>query len=379
MSKLEILIEELEKLVLSDSKVLHNFSFVKSMSKLISCLKEIKELIGLDSFKNLVVRQFKYFTRNVKETGSPLKGDMMNSIFFGPPGVGKTECGRHLAKFWECCGCIKKDDSHKNVNKRISLKLLNPPSSDDFILPGFLPQTPGKIETFKKMDLPVYLGSLVNLPSSKDDIPFNIYTRADFIGAYQGSSAVKTREIIEKNIGGVVMIDEAYSLIIDDKDTYGKEASTEILNFMDKYPDKIRWIFAGYKKEMKETLFSIQPGFERRFNWFIEIDPYTGNELSRIFIRQMKLRDWEYQENAEKIKDLFESHKNILTHYGGSTLKICYCLETIKTDESWELMLNDQEWTDRTFCLKDVEKALGEYKKMCIKADVNDFPYHLYV
>lgn len=93
----------------------------------------------------------------------------------------------------------------------------------------------------------------------------------------------------------------------------------------------------------------------------------------------MKARDWEYRDSIDSLCSLFENNKSSLAFYGGSTLKICYCLEAIKTDESWDLMLNDKEWTGRVFGIKDVEKALLEYKKTSIKADKQDYPHHLYM
>jgi stage V sporulation protein K len=105
--------------------------------------------------------------------------------------------------------------------------------------------------------------------------------RAELIGAYLGHTAIRTKQFCEKALGGVLFIDEAYSLDVDGRD-YGKEAIETILTFMEEHRGKIVVIVAGYPKEMEKFLDS-NPGLRSRFDTAIHFDDYSLQELMEIF------------------------------------------------------------------------------------------------
>jgi SpoVK/Ycf46/Vps4 family AAA+-type ATPase len=132
--------------------------------------------------------------------------------------------------------------------------------------------------------------------------------RAGLVAGYLGQTALKTDEIIRRARGGILFIDEAYSLVnsgVRYEDTYGKEAIDTLLKRMEDYRDDLIVIVAGYEKEMRKFIQS-NPGLESRFNKFFHFEDYNGNELTDIFISVAKERHYNLgNEVIEKLRDYF--------------------------------------------------------------------------
>ena len=108
-------------------------------------------------------------------------------------------------------------------------------------------------------------------------------SRTDLIAEYQGQTAIKVKRLINKAKGGVLFIDEAYSLTENDhSDSYGKESLTELTKALEDYRDDLVVIVAGYSNLM-EQFFESNPGLKSRFNTFIQFNDYSVNELVDIF------------------------------------------------------------------------------------------------
>ncbi|MBB4682762.1 AAA family ATPase [Amycolatopsis jiangsuensis] len=106
--------------------------------------------------------------------------------------------------------------------------------------------------------------------------------RGDLVAEYSGQTAPKTREVCERAAGGVLFIDEAYNLVRDDNDDYGREAVTELLVQMENHREDLVVFVAGYPKQMDEFLES-NPGLRSRFAGRIEFPDYSNDELAGIF------------------------------------------------------------------------------------------------
>ncbi|WP_091616727.1 AAA family ATPase [Amycolatopsis saalfeldensis] len=106
--------------------------------------------------------------------------------------------------------------------------------------------------------------------------------RPDLVGEYLGETSKKTRAVCERATGGVLFIDEAYSLSLDKEDEYGREAVAEILVQMENHRDDLVVLVAGYPKEMDGFLES-NPGLRSRFSSRIEFPDYSNDELAAIF------------------------------------------------------------------------------------------------
>jgi len=105
--------------------------------------------------------------------------------------------------------------------------------------------------------------------------------RAELVGGYVGQTAIRTKHICQKALGGVLFIDEAYSLDVDGRD-YGQEAIETILTFMEEHRGKIVVIVAGYPEEMEKFLDS-NPGLRSRFDTAIQFEDYSPRDQMQIF------------------------------------------------------------------------------------------------
>ena len=132
-------------------------------------------------------------------------------------------------------------------------------------------------------------------------------SRTDLIAGYQGQTALKVKKVIEKAKGGVLFIDEAYSITENEhSDSFGRECLTELTKALEDYRNDLVVIVAGYKEPM-EVFFNSNPGLKSRFNTFIEFDDYNSNQLIDILLNLLKNNDYNLSELALKqLKILFE-------------------------------------------------------------------------
>lgn len=117
--------------------------------------------------------------------------------------------------------------------------------------------------------------------------------RAGLVAGYVGQTALKVQEVVKKATGGVLFIDEAYSLINDKQDAFGKEAIDSLLKAMEDLRDDLVIIVAGYTERMEEFL-QANPGFKSRFNHFVQFDNFSTDELYEIFAMLCKNNDYRY-------------------------------------------------------------------------------------
>jgi SpoVK/Ycf46/Vps4 family AAA+-type ATPase len=124
--------------------------------------------------------------------------------------------------------------------------------------------------------------------------------RSGLVGGYIGHTALKTTEVINKAMGGILFIDEAYSLSPEDsgKD-FGQEAIDTILKAMEDHRDNFIVIVAGYPEPMERFIKS-NPGLESRFNTFIHFEDYNAEELFEIFTGFCKPYKYKTTSEAEK-------------------------------------------------------------------------------
>merc|ERR1719453_836681 len=106
--------------------------------------------------------------------------------------------------------------------------------------------------------------------------------RASLVAGYSGQTALKTRQVVEQAMGGVLFIDEAYALVSEDgKDSFGKEALDTLIKMIEDRRQDLVVILAGYPDEM-ERLVSTNPGVRSRFPTSIGFEDYTEEELMQI-------------------------------------------------------------------------------------------------
>jgi hypothetical protein len=120
--------------------------------------------------------------------------------------------------------------------------------------------------------------------------------RGSLVGGYIGQTALKTKEVCNRAIGGVLFIDEAYSLAGSERD-YGAEALVTLLAFMENNRGKLAVVIAGYPQQM-ETLLDSNPGLRSRFDTTLSFANYAPQELLQMLVRQVSEEGYEFTKSA---------------------------------------------------------------------------------
>lgn len=125
-------------------------------------------------------------------------------------------------------------------------------------------------------------------------------SRTDLIAGYQGQTALKVKNVVEKAKGGVLFIDEAYSITENEhSDSYGRECLTELTKALEDYRDDLVVIVAGYKEPMN-SFFTSNPGLKSRFNTFIEFDDYSEQELVEIVLSECEKNEYDVEHELKE-------------------------------------------------------------------------------
>ena len=135
--------------------------------------------------------------------------------------------------------------------------------------------------------------------------------RADLVGEYMGQTAVKTKERVEEALGGILFVDEAYTLYRGgDKDAYGQEAIDTILKNMEDHRGDLVVVLAGYPVEMA-TFLSSNPGLPSRFPIHIDFADYSREQLSEIADLMLQKEKFSITMDARnKVLDLVDERRN---------------------------------------------------------------------
>lgn len=147
-----------------------------------------------------------------------------------------------------------------------------------------------------------------------------IVGREDFIAGFHGQTLKKTKRLLEKHRGKVIIIEEAYLLYTCKEDSFGLEALTMINRYMDEFPDDFIFIFIGYKDQLDSSIFAAQPGLRRRIQWNFKIDGYSPEGLAAIFKQQVENSGWTVEN--DRLVQFFTEHKEDFPCFGGDTERL---------------------------------------------------------
>lgn len=213
----------------------------KKSTSLDDLMNELNQLVGLTQVKEEVRRLVIYqkIQAKRKESGLKVPKRTLHMAFMGNPGTGKTTVARIVGRMYYQLGLLSKGH-------------------------------------------------------------FTEVSRTDLIAGYQGQTALKVKNVIEKAKGGVLFIDEAYSITENDNtDSYGRECLTELTKALEDSRDDLIVIVAGYTEPMNH-FFESNPGLRSRFNYFINFENYSSTELMGILETLARKDDYQLTDELKE-------------------------------------------------------------------------------
>ena len=203
-------------------------------------MEQLDSLVGLDEVKKDVKNLINLMkVRKLRQDNDlPVPPMSLHMVFMGNPGTGKTTVARLISGLYAAIGVLSK-------------------------------------------------GQLIEVD------------RGGLVAGYVGQTALKTQEVINSALGGVLFIDEAYSLASGGENDFGREAIETILKAMEDHRDDLIVIVAGYDGPMSKFISS-NPGLESRFNKYFYFPDYNGEQLTAIFRSQCEKNGYKLTEEADK-------------------------------------------------------------------------------
>lgn len=177
--------------------------------------------------------------------------------------------------------------------------------------------------------------------------------RADLVGEYIGQTAQKTRALIQKSMGGVLFIDEAYSLARGGEKDFGKEAIDTLVTHMENKQNDFVLILAGYPYEM-ERFLSINPGLKSRFPFIITFDDYSTDQLIKIAGQMAAKRDYQLTKDAEwKLRTHLHQQQQKTLHHFSNARYVRNMIEYAIRRHAVRLLYKREPSTDDLIYLKE--------------------------
>lgn len=317
LHSIDCLVRIIEQYDTTNKRLFKNHSQYKDfLTKLIRIRNPLKSLYNLIGLKKAKHTIFTQLMYFIQNLHDG-KLDMLHTIIEGPPGVGKTELGLILCELYAKLGILSN-------NK------------------------------------------------------YTIARRSDLIGEYLGQTAIKTQKIIDKANGGVLFIDEAYSLGDNSKrDSYSKECVDTLNMNLTENKHSMMCIIAGYKDALEESFFNMNEGLKRRFNFRISIDGYSPEELHSLLLFKMKEIEWKIASPVSKHCpfSLFKQNYKFFNHFGGDIENFILC---IKLSHSCDLMKKRKQ--RKCVDKYDIEHALEMFKKNKDIKEIDDTSHlHMYI
>lgn len=321
----------------------NEYSFnLEKLHNLLPSLLKLKNIIGMTTVKDSIVGQIIFFLNEFDSENN----DMMHTVIQGPPGVGKTLLGKIIGELYYNMGIIK---PKKNNNKK------KPVTLED--LDDELEEYMNVVRGIKGR------GRSASLGDAKEPFIFKIAKRADLVAGFLGQTAIKTQRVIDEAEGGVLFIDEAYSLGNEEgRDSFAKEVIDTLNQNLTEKKDSLLCIIAGYKDSLDKCFFSQNEGLRRRFPFVYTIEKYTADELCQIFKKMVIDMGW----NAEQVPiKFFQDNYDLFTNMGGDIETLFFMTKIehgkrvlFKPDDRKKINIQDLENAFKIFKLnKEAKKS----------------------
>jgi hypothetical protein len=292
---------------------------MKALSSIKNELIQLNSMIGIKELKDSICQQLIYFIQKLhinisyihdsnnnisnsnnnsqynKVESSKLMHEYKHTVLYGPPGTGKTEIAKIIGTIYSKIGILS-----KNIFKKVS--------------------------------------------------------RSDLVAGYLGQTAIKTKTIINECLGGVLFIDEAYSLgSIDNKDSYSKECIDTLCESLSNHKDDLMVIVAGYENDLNELFFSSNKGLDSRFIWRFKIDEYSASELNDIFLKKINETNWEILIDKNILYKWFNKNKTVFENYGRDVELLFTYTKIVHSSR----VFGKEESIIRKINIEDLDKGLG--------------------
>lgn len=220
-------------------------------------IAKLNAMVGMDKLKQTIFYQILYYLQGMHTKNK--NDEYIHTVIIGPPGSGKTTVAHIVANIYKNLGILSGDGEVKLAH------------------------------------------------------------RDDFVAGYLGQTAIKTKKLLTSALGGVLFIDEAYSLGSnkEEPDAYSKEAIDTLVSFLSEHKNDFCCIIAGYEEDIKKHFFSVNKGLARRFPWVHRIEEASPEDLTEIFYLMLNNINWATDVKKKKIVDLLSRNMDLFKNGGG--------------------------------------------------------------
>lgn len=297
---------------------------VQRTAKIYQSLLKLQKVIGLDDIKNQLIEQIIYLVSNCGEKDPP----MLHTVIEGPPGTGKTKIAKIIGEIISEVGYLQKV---KRETKQDDLTMLS-----QLIL--------GKKDEKKE--------EISNKPIIK------YVTRSDLVGGFLGQTAMKTQKAIDEATGGVLIIDEAYSLggnrSTETTDSYSQECIDTLVSNLSENRNFV-CIVLGYSEEINNSFIAKNKGLESRFPFRYSINKYGIKELVNIL--KSKIQDDGFEFESDNIfKNLMKKNIKEFKYYGRDMEILWF---NIKMAQSKRVFFTNSK--NKSLDLEDVDNGIKKF------------------
>lgn len=296
----------------STKKIYKNID-TKMLWNILPSLNDLEKMIGMKKLKDTVFNQVIYYLQNFHLNKN---NEYLHTVISGSPGTGKTTVAQIIGNLYKSLGILSKNGR------------------------------------------------------------FRIAHRDDFIAGYLGQTSIKTHKLLSSCLGGVLFIDEAYSLGPgkQGRDSFSKEALDTLTSFLSEHKNDFCCIIAGYESDIEKCFFTVNKGLKRRFQWNHKIDDYNEEELSDIFIKKITDINWGLSIEKKQVLKIIKDNKELFKFGGGdienliSKCKISHAKRVFSLDNIHKFILSKTD-------IKNAIELINKNRKIEKK---NTPPYGMY-